>query len=175
MHNVVSVGSQWNAYALCNVNRWRKEEYNRPSQGVNATEIRVFQSICRIMQNISANKRERFYFQFAERNSKLNHKCEPSYQGDLVVSLCKKDAVHGCPGGPKIPTCETQRSQLCYRLATLLSPFNSDEAHIPSVPNLRCNTIIQSMPRSRLFLVGFPYIPPSISPLLSHFDNEDEG
>ena len=126
----------------------------------------IFHSLCRIIRNILANKREWFYFQFAERNSILSHKCEPSNQGDLVVSLFRKDAVHDCPGGPKISACETQRSPLCYRSATLLSPFTSDEALIPSVPNLRSNAIILSMPRSRLFLVGFPYIPLSLSPLV---------
>jgi len=40
MHNVVSVGSEWNVYALCNVNRWWKEEYNRPYQGINTTELK---------------------------------------------------------------------------------------------------------------------------------------
>ena len=66
----------------------------------------------------------------------------------------------------KFPTCETQRWPLCYRLATLLSPLKSDQALIPFVPNLRCSTIILSVPGSRLFLVGFPYIPPSLSPLV---------
>jgi hypothetical protein len=55
------------------------------------------------MQNTLANKREWSYFQFAERNSKLRHKCEPSNQGGLVVSFSERVQVMVAQVAQKIP------------------------------------------------------------------------